>query len=323
MGELDPRIGGQAHPSHCQVVRGRRIAERERGLAALADQQFGVISRRQLLAAGLSGRQIERRLQAGRLHPLHRGVYAWGRQGVIRRGHWLAAVLAYGEGAVLSHLSAGTLWGLIGPSRGLVDVTSPGGRPGRVGIALHRGLVDGDERSVNARIPVTAVPRTLVDLAGVLDERRLGRAFEEADRLRLLDMGALTLACDRAKRRRGIGNLRRLIEEARAPSYPRSPLENRFVEFYRGHLSDLPEPLFNVLILDHEVDAYWPKHRLAVEMDSWEFHHHRAAFEEDRARDAAFQAAGYRVIRLTHRRLKREPAVIAAQLRALLAIVDG
>jgi very-short-patch-repair endonuclease len=99
------------------------------------------------------------------------------------------------------------------------------------------------------------------------------------------------------------------------------PLSSResLCRFYREHLPDLPEPDTNVSILEHEVDAYWPQQRLVVEMDSWEFHSHRAAFEHDRARDAAMQAAGCRVIRLTHRRLKDEPAAVANQLRALLA----
>jgi Protein of unknown function (DUF559) len=238
---------------------------------------------------------------------------------VPRRGHWLAAVLACGDGAVLSHLSAGALWGLIGYRRGPVDVTSATGRPGRAGIALHQTKVNDDERNVTARIPVTSVSRTLVDLAGILDSTRLRRAFEEADRLRLLDTKALLRSCDRAGGRRGIGNLRRLIGDARAPAYPRTPLEHRFLEFYRAHLSDLPQPVTNVLLLGHEVDALWPKHRVAVEMDSWEFHRHRAAFERDRARDAARQAAGYKVVRLTHRRLRDEPAAVASQLRALLA----
>lgn len=238
---------------------------------------------------------------------------------MARRGHWLAAVLACGDDAVLSHLSAAALWGLIGYRPGPVEVTSPSGRPGRAGIALRRCAIVEDERAVQAGIPVTSVSRTLVDLAGVLDSTRLRRAFEEADRLRLMDMKALRRSCDKASGRRGIGNLRRLIEEARAPAYPRTPLESSFLEFYRAHLSDLPPPATNVLLLGHEVDALWPKHRVAVEMDSWEFHHHRAAFEQDRARDAARQAAGYKVVRLTHRRLRDESAAVASQLRALLA----
>jgi hypothetical protein len=231
----------------------------------------------------------------------------------------MAAVLAYGERALLSYRSAGALWGLVAAGRGRIDVSCPAGKPGRPGISLHQADVPSDERAINTRIPVTSVSRTLVDLAGILNETQLARACEEADRLRLLDMNALARCCDRAKRRRGVGNLRRLVEEARAPAYPRTPLEDRFLDFYRAHLSDLPPPATNVLLLGHEVDALWPKHRVAVEMDSWEFHRHRAAFEQDRARDTARQAAGYKVVRLTHRRLRDESAAVASQLRALLA----
>lgn len=200
-----------------------------------------------------------------------------------------------------------------------MEVTSCRGRPGRPGIHLHRSQVAGDERAVQAGIPVTSIPRTLLDLAEVVDEARLAHALEEADRLGLLQMQALAQICKRTPSRKGLGALRRLISAAAAPTPGRSPLENRFAEFCREHLRDLPPPHTNVAILGHEVDAYWPSHRLAVEMDSWEFHHHRAAFEHDRARDAAMQAAGYRVVRLTHRRLKNEPAAVATQLRALLA----
>jgi very-short-patch-repair endonuclease len=234
------------------------------------------------------------------------------------RSMWLAAVLACGEGAVLSHRSAAALWGLMRPRWSPVEVTSCHGRPGRDGILLHRSRVEDDERAVEAGIPVTSLPRTLLDLAEVVDEDRLRRAFEEVDRLKLLRMPALEQVCARAGKRRGLAALRRLIDAAREPVTTRSPLENRFAEFYREHLADLPAPLTNISILDHEVDAYWPSHRLVVEMDSWEFHAHRAAFEHDRARDAAMQAAGYRVIRLTHRQLETEAPRITTQLHKLL-----
>ena len=136
--------------------------------------------------------------------------------------------------------------------------------------------------------------------------------------MKLLHLPELERVCARAGRRKGLPALRRLISAAQAPPAGRSPLENRFAEFRCRHLADLPEPLANVSILDNEVDAYWPSHRLVVEMDSWEYHHHRGAFEHDRARDAAMQAAGYRVIRLTHRQLETEAARIAAQLHKLL-----
>jgi very-short-patch-repair endonuclease len=184
---------------------------------------------------------------------------------------------------------------------------------------LHRSPVDEDERAVEAGIPVTSVARTLLDLAGVLDGDGLRRAFEEADRQKLLRMSELERVCARAGKRKGIPALRHLAAAAQEPVTTRSPLEDRFAEFCREHLRDLPAPLTNVSILDHEVDAYWPSHRLVVEMDSWEFHGHRAAFEHDRARDTAMQAAGYRVIRLTHRRLQSEPRTVAAELRRLLS----
>lgn len=229
----------------------------------------------------------------------------------------MAAVLAYGDGAVLSHRSAAALWGLA-RSRAPIDVTGPRGRPGRKGIRLHRSPVADDERAVEAGIPVTSLPRTLLDLAEVVDEQRLKRAFEEADRLKLLRMPELERVCAQAGRRKGLVALRGLIADAKAPVPTRSPLEDRFAEFYREHLADLPAPLTNHTILDHEVDAYWPGHRLVVEMDSWEHHSHRAAFESDRKRDAKMQAAGYRVLRFTHRQLETEAPRITAQLRTML-----
>lgn len=136
-------------------------------------------------------------------------------------------------------------------------------------------------------------------------------------------MPALERVCARAGRRKGLVALRGLIETARHPATVRSTLENRFAEFCHERLPDLSTPLTNVLILDHEVDAYWPGRRLVVEMDSWEFHHHRAAFESDRARDAALQTAGYRVVRLTHRRIEAEPDTVAAELQRMLTTGPG
>jgi very-short-patch-repair endonuclease len=183
---------------------------------------------------------------------------------------------------------------------------------------LHRGRLFDEDETQRAEIPVTTVARTLFDLAEVVDFRQLQQAWEEADRLGLLRLQAVEGVCERGYGRHALRPIRRLLAEARAPTYTRSPLEARFAEFCREHLTDLPAPLTNVSILDHEVDAYWPSHRLLVEMDSWEFHHHRAAFERDRARDAEMQAAGYRVVRLTHRQLETEAPRIAAQLRKLL-----
>lgn len=303
--------------SHTQGRERRR--QRERDIAALAQRQHGVISRGQLRALGLGDGAIKARVRIGWLHPLHRGVYSLGHRSITERGAWFAAVLACGDAAVLSHYSAAALWGMMRPRWSPVDVTSNHGRAGsRKGIRLHRSPLREDERAVDSGIPATSVARTLLDLAEVLDEDRLRRAFEEADRLKLLELSELQRVCARAGRRKGLPTLRRLVAAAGAPTPGLTPLEHRFAEFYRRHLADLPAPRTNVVVLDHEIDAFWPDHRLIVEMDSWEFHGHRAAFERDRERDAARLAAGYRVIRLTHRQLESEPARIAAQLRDLL-----
>lgn len=310
---------------HTQATSRRRDQRRhrEQALAGLAERQHGVVSRGQLTALGLGGGAIKLRLQLGQLHGIHRGVYSLGRRRVDMRGNWLAAVLACGDGAVLSHRSAAALWGLMRPRWSPVDVTSRHGRPGeRKGIRLHRSSLDESERAAEAGVPVTSVARTLLDIAEVVDAERLRHAFEEADRLKLLRLLELERVCARAGRRKGLPALRRLISAAQAPPAGRSPLENRFAEFYGRHLADLPEPLANVSILGYEVDAYWPSHRLMIEMDSWEHHSHRAAFEHDRARDAAMQAAGYRVIHLTHRQLETEASRIATQIRSLLAPPD-
>jgi very-short-patch-repair endonuclease len=301
----------------------RSASEREaraidlgRVVAEIARRQHGVISRRQLVGLGLDRGAIDWRLRSGRLHRVHRGVYAFAPGRLSQRSHWLAAVLAYGEEAVLSHLSAAALWGLLG-QRGPVDVTCLRGRPGRHLIRLHRTPIEPDERTSRNGIPTTTVARTLLDLAQIVDPVQVKRAWEEADRLNLLQLKAVMVACDRAGTRRGSGTIRRLLSEARAATVTRSPLEDRFLAFCRDHR--LPTPATNILILGKEVDAYWPSNGLAVELDSFEFHRHRAAFERDRARDAAFLAAGYRVIRLTDRRLETEASEVAAQLRELLA----
>ena len=317
-------MGGKSTARRGQAVQGeaRRtaIAVRERRLSDLTAAQHGVITRAQLLDAGLGNRTIERRVERGQLRRLHQGVYGLGGNALSRRGQWLAPVLACGKGALLSHRSAAALWGLVRYRSSPIDVTSPDGR-GRPGIAVHEGGIDREDRTEVDRIPITTVARTLFDFAEVVDLKDLERAFEEADRLRLLEMPALEAVCDRGHGRRALRPVRRLIEQARAPVMTRTPLEDRVVELCREHR--LPLPLTNVHVLDHEVDAYWPGARLIVEADSWQFHGHRAAFERDRARDSARQAAGYRVVRLTHRRIEREPAAVAAELRHLLSMEDG
>jgi hypothetical protein len=160
--------------------------------------------------------------------------------------------------------------------------------------------------------------RTLFDLSEELDERGLEQAFEEADRLSLLQLRELEGVCDRSPGRRGLRPSRRMIELARAPSMTRSPLEERFQRFCQAH--GIPAPATNVSVLDHEADCLWPAAKLIAELDGWEFHGHRAAFERDRARDPKLMLAGYRTIRVTHLRLDREASQLASEILGLLRL---
>lgn len=295
--------------------RRKQLSKRELRLAKLAERQHGVVSRRQLLDAGLSVRTIGRRIEAGRLHRVHREVLALGQWPIDLRGRWMAAVLACGDRALLSHRSAAAIWGLMRPVGSMVEVTSPSGR-GRPDISVHQGGIPDADRTAVGVIPVTTVARTIFDVAEVIDEDRLERVFEEADRLRLLSVPELEAVCGRCPGRRALGSVRRLIEAARMPEDTQSPIEDCVLDLYREY--DLPIPITGATVLGREVDALWPDRKLMVEADSWQFHRHRAAFERDRERDAAMQTEGYRVVRLTHRRLEKEPAAVASQLRRLL-----
>lgn len=295
--------------------------ERERELARLAARQHGVVARRQLLTLGFGDEAIKLRVAAGRLHALHREVFAVGHRRIAEPGRRWAAVLAYGDKAVLSHRSAAALWGLARQRTALIDVTAELGRQGidrRAGIFIHRGRLHPEDRAERGGLPLTTVARTLFDFAEFTDHRHLESAWEEADRLNLLKLRAVERVCERGYGRRALKPIRRLLAEARAAVMTRSPLEYDFAAFCRDHR--LPVPSFNTIVLSYEVDALWPRQRLAVELDSWEFHRHRAAFERDRARDTALQIAGYRTIRITHRRIHDEPAHVARQLRELLAL---
>ena len=195
-------MGGQVHGG---IERERRkwLAGRERELSRLATKQYGVVSRRQLIAGGLTDRMIDRRLESGRLHSLHRGVYAVGHQTLTVRSSWMAGVLSCGEGAVLSHRSAAALWGLIRPRGREIDVLAQMGQARRGkrsgGLRVRTVGLAPEDREIVAGIPVTSLARTLLDLADVVDERTLERAFEEADRLGLLELKAVEEACGRGR----------------------------------------------------------------------------------------------------------------------------
>src|SRR6476661_1076537 len=198
-----------------------RHADREQGIGELATGQYGVAGRDQLVEIGIPSRTIERWLSRGRLRPIHRDVFAVGHMPLNQRGRWLAAVLACGEKALLSHHSAAALWGMAGSRGSRVDVTAPRGRqgnPARDHIRLHRGRIDSEDRAARDPIPVTSVARTLFDLAEVVDFQQLERAWEEADRLSLLQLKAVERVCERGYGRHALRPIRRLLAETQAPT---------------------------------------------------------------------------------------------------------
>jgi Protein of unknown function (DUF559) len=292
----------------------------ERGIADLAVHQHGVVARRQLVALGLSGDAIDRRLRLGRLHPIHRGVFAVGHSVLSREAAWMAAVLAAGPEAVLSHRSAAALWGIRDTSRANVDVIAPR-RLVRPRIDSHRITLPADETTTERGIRVTTVTRTLLDLAEVLTPQQLERAITEADVRRLSSPHSLDALVARHPGRRGTAAIERALENRRdiGMAVTRSELETTFLAFLETH--GLPRPRTNARITHRagtgEVDAAWPDHRLIVELDGYDVHTTRRSFEDDRARDRALTADGWRVVRITWHQLHRSTA-LAGELRTLL-----
>ena len=264
---------------------------------------------------GLSKTGIRRRVEAGRLHRLHYGVYAVGHVALTPRSRYLAAVLACGPAALVSHRTAGVVWGLLS-SCTRIEVTAPRGRGPRPGIAVHRSrLIHPADRAVVDAIPVTSVARTLVDLAEVLGERRLANAVHEAEVLRLFDLTKLQQTLDRVPGRAGRHRLRRVLASYE-PEFDPNRLQRRFLELCRGQ--GLPIPQAQVPIGGDTVDFFWPDAKVAVETDGAGVHHTRRAFYADRRRDRALAAVGVHVIRVTWPDLE-EPIGLTRELTAILS----
>lgn len=232
----------------------------------------------------------------------------------------MAAVLAGGEAAWLSHRSGSALWQMGGGGLSPIDVTTNERRcRRRPGIAIHRPrrLHPDDVAEVDG-IPVTSVARTLIDLADVIDRRRLARAIDAADRLGILFDVKVREAVERAWGRRG----RRIVASLLAIPLPdddpdtRSPLEDQFAHFCEER--GLQVPVFNCVVEGYTVDAHWPGTKLVVELDSWEFHRGRLSFEDDRAKSMALQLARYRIFQVTSRRLRDEPDEVEEAIRLAL-----
>ena len=276
-----------------------------------------MFTRDELRAAGLSDGAIARRIRARTLHRLYRNVYSVAPPSLVRpEVRWLGAVLACGEGAVLSHRSAAVFWRLLEDRWAFVDVTTPRrGRKGTEGIRLHRTrrLDDADVVIVSG-IPVTSVERTLIDLADVVPPRVLRRAARQAEILRL-PVGSPR---EKANGRRGAPSLSALSFHRTDVAGTHSELESRFLRLCRRF--GLPAPDVNVIVQGKERDFVWRSSRLVVEVDGHATHGTRFAFEDDRSRDLGLVRAGWRVVRFTYAQVTLEAADVAAAVRDLLGL---
>jgi very-short-patch-repair endonuclease len=295
---------------------GGKIDQRVRALWALARQQHWMVARRQLLELGFSGHWIDHRIAKGRLHPLHRGVYAVGRPHVTQCGRWMAAVLACGAEAVLSHGSAAALWE-IRPAAGELEVSVRTGAKRRPhGITVQRRpSLRPDEVTAHRGIPVTSPTRTLIDIAVRLDREPLEAAINEADKLDLCDPEALRSALDDAKGDPGVRKLRTVLDR-RTFTLTDSELERRFLRIV--HALGLPKPETGARVNGFKVDFYWPDLRLVVETDGLRFHRTPAQQWRDRVRDQVHTAAGLTPLRFTRAQVRFEPGYVGDTLAAVV-----
>lgn len=286
-------------------------------LAGLAERQHGVVSTRQMEALGYSRDAVSYSARSGRLHRLHRGVYAVGHKSLTWHGRCLAAVLACEPNALASHTSAAWLWGLVTSRPGTFHVTAPTRRHAKSALRLHYARLAGEDRAACEGIPATAVPRTLLDLAASLPAARLDRVIERSEELRLFDLLAIDAILRRAGGHRGAGRLRAALAIYRdEPAFTRSRLERRFLALIKG--AGLPTPSMGFNESGYELDAYWQPERFAVELDVYETHGSRASFESDRLRQENLKLEGIEMIRITGPRLDREPTTVIERVATLL-----
>lgn len=293
-------------------------------LHAMAARQHGVVTRRQLIEAGVPAHRVDRRVNARRLRTVHAGVYLVGPL-EAPRAREMAAALACGPGGVVSHGSAAWLWGQAGagrPAPAPPHVIARGADCRRGGIVVHRILtLRADESTRLDGIPVTTPARTLLDLAATMTSRELERALAETIALRLARPKGIRAVLDRHPRSPGAGVLRGLLDAGEAPARTRSEAEERLLALVRE--AGLPMPLVNARVEGFEVDFLWPDARLVVEVDGHAFHGSTPAVERDRRRDARLLAAGYRVLRLTWSQIHDEPLPTLAALVRALAVWDA
>lgn len=284
-----------------------------------AARQHGVVTRAQLAQDGVAGHRVDYRLRTGLLTRIHRGVYRVG-PATTPLMREMAAVLACGPDAVLSHGSAAGLWEIAPrrppPEPVHVSVPRRNRRPGP-GVRAHFAQIDADERTQRVGIPVTGVPRTLLDLSAEWAALEVEAALARAVARGLVDVGDVRATLGRHAGRVGSQTLRAALVRLDGPTLTRSEAERRLLRLLRK--AEIARPRVNGRVEGLEVDFAWPDQRVAVEIDGFEFHGGRGAFERDRERDAVLTAAGWRVIRVTWRQLDRSPEAFLVRLAATLA----
>jgi very-short-patch-repair endonuclease len=279
----------------------------------LAERQWGVVARWQLLELGLTPAAITRWIRSGRLHRIHPGVYSVGHSVVPLEGRLLAAILYAGPGAALSHASAAHWWGLIPYLPDTTHVTSSRQRRSLEGVRVHRAKRI--ERVMEKGIPVTPVSRTLLDFAADAPLGQVRKAVAKADFLHLLELEALDRLTGMG--RAGSSRLNRALSLHR-PEYARtrSPLEDAFLDLCRTHR--LPFPEVNVAIGPYTVDALWREARLVVEVDGGDGHSSYAQMQSDRDRELYLRRRGHAVLRYSWRQVTTQEAAVAADVRQAL-----
>jgi hypothetical protein len=292
----------------------------DRAIAQLAAARHGIVSRRELLDAGIPAHIIDERVKQRRLVLVRRGVYAVGHRELRREGEWLAAVLSFGPAAVLGHRSAAALWDLDDAPVWPIHVVTGerSGRRRRRGVTAHWTLVPGPERSVHRAVPVTSVERTILDVAAVVAVRPLEQLIRRAARLRRFDLREQRAVLERHPRHRGAPALGRLLValESVGTADLRSRMEVAFAQLCDDF--DLPRPISNRIIEDERVDFSWPGSTLIVETDSFEFHAMPTTFANDRVRDQKLTLRGYTVLRLTYAQVTADRATTAALVDTML-----
>jgi hypothetical protein len=291
-------------------------------VARLAAHQHGVVSTQQLLALGMTRKEIHGRSARGSLHSLHRGVYAVGHRKLTRDGHLQAALLAAGDGAFLSHRTAAALHGLRNLNLRHIDVTVPHANSGkRSGVVIHRVTRvpgRGEITDVNG-LPLSTVPRTLIDLASLETVTELDRLITEAARRQILNHDRMEELIARHARRPGLGKLKLAYADYRPWPDRNSGLERSFDRVLAKH-PEIPEPLRNFWLGPWELDHYWPEQGLVLELDGRPYHIAVRDMERDRFRDAQLLRQGIRTLRITDRRYNDDPEGAIDDLKAALAV---